>query len=155
MLFTSDPMSDLFAFLSQLMTAHASLFQTLGMNLFRGFAVILLAWFGIQAALASVSGHHGFHLDRFASLVITIAFGYAMIKYYSNPIPGIGTSFYRLITDQGTNLAQQINAATLQDVKQRLDSMYLGMESPTMIFGSALEIIHFVLIVIAIVVAEG
>lgn len=40
-------MNDLFAFLSQLMTEHASLFETMGTNMFRGFAVILIAWFGI------------------------------------------------------------------------------------------------------------
>ena len=152
---TPDSMSDLFAFLTNLMTTHASLFQNIGLNLFRGFAVILLAWFGIQAALNSAGGHHGFHLDRFATLVITIAFGYAMIHYYSNPIPGIGTSFYRLITDEGSSLANQLNAATLQDVKQRLDSMYLSMESPTMIFASALEILHFVILVLAIALAEA
>ena len=152
---TPDSMSDLFAFLANLMTTHASLFQNIGLNLFRGFAVILLAWFGIQAALNSASGHHGFHLDRFATLVITIAFGYAMIHYYSNPIPGIGSSFYRLITDEGSSLANQLNAATLQEVKQRLDSMYLSMESPTMIFASALEILHFVILVLAIALAEA
>ena len=152
---TPDSMSDLFAFLANLMTTHASLFQNIGLNLFRGFAVILLAWFGIQAALNSATGHHGFHLDRFATLVITIAFGYAMIHYYSNPIPGIGSSFYRLITDEGSSLANQLNAATLQDVKQRLDSMYLSMESPTMIFASALEILHFVILVLAIALAEA
>ena len=152
---TPDSMSDLFAFLTNLMTTHASLFQNIGLDLFRGFAVILLAWFGIQAALNSAGGHHGFHLERFATLVITIAFGYAMIHYYSNPIPGIGSSFYRLITDEGSSLANQLNAATLQEVKQRLDSMYLSMESPTMIFASALEILHFVILVLAIALAEA
>jgi hypothetical protein len=146
-------MSDLFVFLSDLMTSHAALFQALGLHLFRGFAVILLAWFGIKSALASASGHAGFQLDRFASLVLTIAFGYAMITYYANPIPVIGISFYRLITDQGANLAKQIELATIQDVKQRLDSMYLSLESPTMIFASALEILHFVILVLGIALA--
>ena len=152
---TPDSMSDLFAFLGELMTTHANLFQTLGLNLFRGFALILLAWFGAKSALASASGHQGFHLDRFASLVLTIAFGYAMIHYYANPIPGIGISFYRLITDQGAKLANQLNAATLEEVKQRLDSMYLGIESPTMIFASVLEILHFAILVLAIAFAEA
>jgi hypothetical protein len=150
-----DSMSDLFVFLSDLMTSHAALFQALGLHLFRGFAVILLAWFGIKSALASASGHEGFQLDRFASLVLTIAFGYAMITYYANPIPVIGISFYRLITDQGANLAKQIELATIQDVKQRLDSMYLSLESPTMIFASALEILHFVILVLGIALAEA
>jgi hypothetical protein len=148
-------MTDLFAFLTQLMTTHSSLFQSLGLNLFRGFAVILLAWFGIKTALAGASGQQAIHLDQFASLVITIAFGFAMINYYANPIPGIGTSFYQLITGEGTNLANQLNAATLQEVKQRLDSMYLGLETPTMIFTSVIEILHFAVLVIAILIAEG
>ena len=152
---TPDSMSDLFAFLTDLMTTHSSLFQTLGLNLFRGFALILISWFGVKAALASADGRQGFHFERFASLVLTIAFGYAMIKYYANPIPGIGSSFYRLVTDQGTNLANQLNTATLQEVKQRLDSMYLSMESPTMIFASALEILHFAILVLAIAIAEA
>jgi len=152
---TPDSMSDLFAFLTDLMTTHSSLFQTLGLNLFRGFALILISWFGVKAALASADGRQGFHFERFASLVLTIAFGYAMIKYYADPIPGIGTSFYRLVTDQGTNLANQLNTATIQEVKQRLDSMYLSMESPTMIFASALEILHFAILVLAIAIAEA
>jgi hypothetical protein len=104
----------------------------------------------------SASGERsGFHFERFVTLVFTIAFGYTMIVYYSNPIPGIGTSFYRLVTDQGTSLARQLNAATLQEVKQRLDSMYLSMESPTMILASALEILHFAIVVLAIAAAEA
>ena len=153
---TPDSMSDLFVFLTDLMTTHAGLFQALGLKLFRGFALILLVWFGAKSALASASGERsGFHFERFVTLVLTIAFGYAMIVYYSNPIPGIGTSFYRLITDQGASLARQLNAATLQEVKQRLDTMYLSMESPTMILASALEILHFAILVLAIAAAEA
>ncbi len=44
-------MTDLFAFLTQLLTQHASLFERMGQNMFRGFAVILIAWFGAKSAL--------------------------------------------------------------------------------------------------------
>jgi len=59
-------MNDLFAFLTQLMTEHASLFETLGTHMFRGFAVILIVWFGVKTALASAGAGHGplFHFDR-------------------------------------------------------------------------------------------
>jgi hypothetical protein len=130
---TPDSMSDLFAFLSDLMNSNSGLFQAIGLSLFRGFAVILLVWFGAKAALGRADGRRSFHFDQFAGRVLTIAFGYAMIRYYSTPIPGIGSSFYRLITDEGTSLANQLNAATLQQVRQRLDSMYLSMESPTIL----------------------
>ena len=42
-------MNDLFAFLSQLMTEHAGLFETMGSHMYRGFAVILIAWYGAKA----------------------------------------------------------------------------------------------------------
>src|ERR1051326_508026 len=103
--------NDLFAFLTQLMTEHAGLFENLGNNMFRGFAVILIAWFGVKTALASAGGGHGplLNLDQFASLLLTIAFGFGMITYYSKPLPGIGLSFYHLIIDQGLNLSNQLN----------------------------------------------
>ena len=91
---TPDSMSDLFAFLSDLMNSNSGLFQAIGLNLFRGFAIILLVWFGVKAALGSADGRRSFHFDQFAGLVLTIAFGYAMIKYYSTPIPGIQAEMY-------------------------------------------------------------
>src|SRR3984893_11719716 len=111
-------MNDLFAFLSQLMTEHAGLFETMGANMFRGFAVILIVWFGIKSALASAGGgiSPGFHFDRFADLLITIAFGFGMITYYSRPIPGMGVSFYHLIIDQGLALANQLNHSLVQEI---------------------------------------
>ena len=67
-----DPMppsltNDLFSFLTQLMTQNASLFQTMGTNMFRGFAVILIVWFGVKSALGSAGGGTGplFHFDNF------------------------------------------------------------------------------------------
>jgi len=96
-------MNDLFAFLTDLMTQHAGMFQTMGASMYRGFAVILIVWFGVKTALAAAGQGHGpaFHFDHFASLLMTIAFGFGMITYYSQPLPGIGVSFYHLIIDQG------------------------------------------------------
>src|SRR5260370_1763395 len=103
-------LNDFFAFLSQLMTQHAALFETMGANMFRGFAVILIAWFGIKSALASAGGGFapGFHFDHFASLLMTIAFGFGMITFYSHPIPGFGVSFYHLIIDHVLKLADHL-----------------------------------------------
>ena len=83
-----------------LVTLHSHLFVGIGQHLFRGFAVILIAWFGIKAALAASEGRGPFPMAKFASLLMTIAFGYAMVTYYSTPIPGFGVSFTHLITDQ-------------------------------------------------------
>ncbi len=85
-------MNDLFAFLTQLMTQHAALFETMGQNMFRGFALILISWYGVRSALSAAGGGPmtSFHFEKFTGLLMTIAFGFAMITYYSQPIPGIG-----------------------------------------------------------------
>ena len=111
----ANTMNDLFAFLTRLMTEHAALFEHTGSVMFKGFAVILISWFGVKSALASASGGvNVFQFDRFADLLITIAFGFAMITYYSRPIPGFGVSFYHLIVDQGLALANTLNDGIVQ-----------------------------------------
>ena len=63
------------------------------------FATILIAWYGVKSALAAASGRSAFHFDNFASLLLTISFGFAMVNYYSTPIPGVGSSFHNLVTE--------------------------------------------------------
>ena len=82
-----------------LLTRHSEMFVAMGTDMFRGFATILIAWFGIKAALASTEGTR-LPFGRFASLLLTIAFGFTMMTFYDRPIPGIGRSFTHLITDQ-------------------------------------------------------
>src|SRR5215475_12366704 len=148
--------TDFFSFLSTLMTSHASMFETLGTHLFRGFAVILISWFGVKSALASASsGHSGFHFERFASLLMTIAFGDAMITYYSHPLPGLGLSFYHLIVDQGTNLANQLNHGIVTEVTTRLNSIYYETEQPGLSLAlNILEVLRYEITVIALEIAQ-
>ena len=129
---TTSSMADLFGFLTQLMTEHASIFEGMGSHLFRGFAVILIVWFGAKTALASAgSGSEPlFHFDHFAALLMTIAFGFGMVTYYSHSIPGIGISFYHLIIDEGQNLANQLNHALVQELWDRMSAAYQGLETP-------------------------
>ena len=115
---------------TQLVTQHTDLFINLGLNLFKGFATILIAWTGIQIALSVASGG-GVRFDRFASLLIHLAFTFAMLKYYSAPLPGIGISFHKLITDQGADLAAQIEAHSIDDIATMLAEVYETMEEPS------------------------
>ena len=149
-------MNDLFAFLSQLMTEHAGLFQSMGTNMFRGFAVILIAWYGVKGALASASGGagHGFRFENFASLLITIAFGFGMITYYSQPIPGFGVSFYHLIVDQGLVLSNQLNHSQVQEIWDRLGNLYWSLEMPVLVF-NALEILRYAVTILCLIAAQA
>jgi type IV secretory pathway VirB6-like protein len=149
-------MNDLFAFLTELMTQHAEMFESVGQTMFRGFAVIMIVWFGVKSALASASGGMVgvFHFDAFADLLMTIAFGFGMITYYSHPIPGFGVSFYHLITDQGVALANQLNHSLVQELWNRFNDIYFGMEQPglTLVF-NALELVRYVVTMACILAA--
>jgi type IV secretory pathway VirB6-like protein len=154
----ANTMTDFFAFLSQLMTQHADLFQSVGANMFRGLATIMIAWFGIKCALASAGGGQGslFHLDQFASLLITIAFGFGMITYYSQPLPGLGVSFYHLIIDEGLNLSNQLNHSIVQDIWDRLTGLYWGMETPVLTLTlNILELVRYAVTVLFLVMAQA
>src|SRR6266852_3930146 len=151
-------MNDFFTFLTQLMTQHADLFESMGVHMFRGFAVILIAWFGAQSALSAAGGGHAslVHFDRFASLLMTIAFGFGMITYYSHPIPGIGLSFYHLITDQGLELSNQLNHSLVQELWDRLSNLYWGMETPGLTISlNIMEIIRYMIAILCIIAAQA
>jgi hypothetical protein len=151
-------MNDLFSFLMQLMTQHASLFETMGQNMFRGFAVILISWYGIKTALSAAGGGPmtGFHFESFATLLITIAFGFGMITFYSQPIPGIGVSFYHLVVDQGLDLANQLNHSLVQEIWDRLNGLYFGLEMPALsIVLNVMEVIRYTIIILCLAVAQA
>jgi type IV secretory pathway VirB6-like protein len=150
-------MNDFFAFLTDLMTQNAALFQNMGSAMFRGFAVILIVWFGIKTALGSAGyGHTGFHFDHFVSLLMTIAFGFGMITYYSQPLPGVGVSFYHLFINEGLNLANQLNQSMVQQVWDRLTGLYWGMETPGLTLAlNLMEIIRYAITILCLVVAQA
>src|SRR6187399_778319 len=95
-----DPFASITGAVLDLLTRNGDMFLTLGTNLFRGIAIVLIAWFGIQSALSSADGRGGLPMGRFVTLILTIAFGLTMITFYRAPIPGLGLSFTQLLTDQ-------------------------------------------------------
>ena len=91
-------------------------------------------------------------LSQFASLVLTIAFGFTMITYYRAPIPGIGISFTQLLTDQPIYLARQLEATQVQRLSDRLNELYLSMEQPLVFNVSAL--VGYFLVALAVTAAR-
>jgi hypothetical protein len=92
-------------------------------------------------------------MAKFAALLMTIAFGYAMVTYYSTPIPGFGVSFTHLITDQAQNLARQLEASQAQEIDTRLTELYLTMEQPSLL--NTLDLIRYYLIVFVLTGARA
>src|SRR6266481_8983044 len=116
----TDFLQFLYQAINDLLTQNLGFFDAMGQNLFRMFATILIAWYGIKSALSAASGKYTFQFDNFASLLLTISFGFAMVNYYSTPIPCIGTSFHNLVTDESQFLANKIDQAELQTVVERV-----------------------------------
>ena len=109
---------------------HSGLFQGIGKNMFLGLATIMLAWFGIKTALEAGDFLAGMHFSKFASLVITISFGFAMINYYSAPIPGVGVDFHHLITDQTLYLSKAIGNAQIDQIAQDVSYVRANLVIP-------------------------
>jgi hypothetical protein len=151
----TDYLQYIFQAINTLLTQNLGFFDAMGQNLFRSFATILIAWYGIKSALSSASGKHPFHFDNFASLLLTISFGFAMVNYYSTPIPGVGTSFHNLVTDESQFLAARIDQTQLQVVMERVNDYESRIDSPgvTDLRGTLLYTLVIVLLAAAQAVA--
>jgi hypothetical protein len=151
----TDYLQYIFQAINTLLTQNLGFFDAMGQNLFRSFATILVAWYGIKSALSAASGKYTFQFDNFASLLLTISFGFAMINYYSTPIPAIGTSFHNLVTDEAQFLSTKIDQAQLQTVITQVADFESRMDSPSWgdLFGTAIYVIVTILLSAAQAVA--
>ena len=157
-----DYLEFIFRAINNLLTQNLGFFDAMGQNLFRAFATILLVWYAVKSALSSASGKQLFEFDSFAALLLTISFGFGMANYYSNPIPGIGTSFHNLVTDEAQFLANKINQTELQTVEERIADFEVRMDSPgvTDILGTIIYAVIIILLAAAqaigiVVIAYG
>jgi hypothetical protein len=124
-------MSQIFQAIDALLQADTGFFVGMGRNLFTGLATIMIVWFGIKSALSSGSREGGFQFSNFASLIMVIAFGEAMVTYYATPIPGIGRSFHSLVTDEAHFLSQQILQAQLDTLMQQITDFSRIIPTPS------------------------
>ena len=151
----TDFLQFMYQAINDLLTQNLGFFDAMGQNLFRMFATILIAWYGVKSALSAASGKYTFQFDNFASLLLTIAFGFAMVNYYSTPIPGIGTSFHNLVTNEAQFLSSQIDQAQLQTLITQVANFEARMDSPSWgdIFGTAIYVIVTILLAAAQAIA--
>jgi hypothetical protein len=158
----TDFLQFVFQAINNLLTENLGFFDAMGQNLFRMFATILIVWYGIKSALSAAGGKNSFQFDNFASLLLTISFGFAMSNYYSTPIPGVGTSFHNLVTDEAQFLSSRIDQAQLQTVIARVADFEMRLDAPAWsdFLGTAVYIIVTILLATAqaaaiVVVAYG
>lgn len=149
----TDFLQFIFQAINTLLTQNLGFFDAMGQNLFRAFATILVVWYGVKSALAAAGGKHPFQFDNFAGLLLSISFGFAMINYYSTPIPGIGTSFHNLVTDEAQFLSSKIDQAQLQNVIQQVSDFELRLDSPA--WGDFLGTLVYVVVLILLATAQA
>jgi len=127
----------------------------MGQNLFRSFATILIAWYGINPRSSAASGRYAFQFDHFASLLMTISFGFAMVNYYKRSDSGCRVSFHNLVTNEAQFLSGQIDQAQLQNVVAQVADFDRAWDSPTWgdIFGTAIYVVVTILLAAAQAVA--
>jgi hypothetical protein len=113
-----------------LVLQNLAIFDGMGQNLFRAFATILVAWYGIKAGLAAGEHRGGFHFANFVSLILMISFGFTMVNYYDTPIPGFGRDFHHLITDEAAYLSNQIGHANAQRIADDTSYVLNNLEAP-------------------------
>jgi hypothetical protein len=146
-------MQDYFSFIfngiNTILSQHASFFEGMGMNLFRSFALILISWFGVQAAMAEGP----FHWGRFVSLVQEIVLCYTMLAFYTIPIPGLGISFTHLVLDQVQAMVAQLDQARVQEIIQSLNTLETNLPYPSPF--DVVEIIRFFVVVGCILAAQA
>jgi hypothetical protein len=110
--------------ISTLLITYEPQFLGFGLNLFKAFAVILIVWQGLKMMFTQQTVHTQEHLFEFAKLLLFLSFGYALIAFYASPMPGIGVSFSRLITDQAANFANILDARSLELTFDHLDELW-------------------------------
>ena len=149
----NDFLAYVFQAIQNLLTQNLGFFDAMGQNLFRMFATILIVWYGVKSALAAAGGRSPFHFDHFASLLLTISFGFAMVNYYTAPVPGIGRSFHNLVTDEAQFLSTRIDEAQLQNVVAQITDFETRIASPT--FGDILGTAIYVVVIILLAACQA
>lgn len=146
-------MQDYFSFvfngINQLLGQQTGLFESMGMSLFRAFAVILVVWFGVQSALAGGS----FSWAKFAALLQELLVCYVLLAFYTVPIPGFGISFTHLILDQVQSMIATLDQTSVQGLLESLNGLESDLPAPSPL--AILEIVRFFVIVICIVAAQA
>lgn len=139
--------ANVFEFIKQaitdLLTSKLGFLEASGLNLFRGLALIMIAWFGIKSALSSAQGGEGFNFAKFSDLLLMIAFGFAMLTYYTSPLPGMSRSFSELITDEAAYLSAQIGGNQAEMITTAISTAEQQLGSPPGVFSFHEELTYF------------
>src|ERR1700728_329796 len=104
-----------------LTTAASPTIDAMGLRICISLATIMLVWFGVQEALASTHGGAGFHVGKFLSFFMLIAFAFTLVKFYDSSIPGVGQSFRGFINGGAQYLVSVIGNDSVTSIQNTLN----------------------------------
>ena len=104
----------------QLAATAAPSITAMGLRICIALATIMLAWFGVQEALAAAHHGHGFSMARFVSFFVLIIFAYSMVRYYDSAIPVVGSSLKGFINGGAQNLVGLIGTDSTDSIMNTL-----------------------------------
>lgn len=150
-------MQDYFSFvfdgINKILSQHSNFFESMGMELFQGFAMILLCWFGIQSALSSAAGGEGFPWGRFVAFCQELLLVHTMLAFYTVPIPGLGISFTHLILDQVSAMVAKLDQTRVQEIIETLNVVESNIPYPAPY--EVLAIIRFFILILCVLAAQA
>jgi len=108
--------------------------DALGLHMVLSLATIMLAWFGVQEALASAHGGSGFQVGKFLSFFVLITFAYTFVRFYDGAIPGIGYSLRGFISSGTSSLVDYIGSDSTQEIQSTIHAALnkIGTMSPSL-----------------------
>jgi hypothetical protein len=108
--------------------------DALGLHMVLSLATIMLAWFGVQEALASAHGGSGFQVGKFLSFFVLITFAYTFVRFYDGAIPGIGYSLKGFISSGTSSLVDYIGSDSTQEIQSTIHAALnkIGTMSPSL-----------------------
>lgn len=138
--------------------------DALGLHMVIALATIMLAWFGVQEALASAHGGSGFNIARFLSFFVLITFAYCFVRFYDGTIPGIGYSLKGFVSGGTSSVVDYIGTDSTQEVQNAIHAALtnVGVMSPsftepyTLLCTYTIQIVLTILTaLIAVIIAYG
>jgi hypothetical protein len=111
-----------------LLNTYEPEFLRYSQSLFASLAIIMIAYTGI--GLLFTTSDVSDKMGVFVNLMLTIAFGYAMVTFYMTPIPGVGISFTHLITDQTNYFSRTLDLSSVRRVYEHLDGLFNHFVAP-------------------------
>jgi hypothetical protein len=129
--------------------------DSLGLHMVLSLATIMMAWFGVQEALASAQGGPGFNMAKFLNFFLLLTFAYCFVKFYDGSIPGIGYSLKSFISGGTSSLVDYIGNDSTQEVQTTIHNALakVGTMSPSLTEPYTLLCTYTVQIILSILTA--